>query len=856
MSPVVRPTIHRFPGWELRPQERLLLVEGAAAALGARAFDVLLALVERRGRVVSKNELLDAAWPGLVVEENNVSVQISALRKLLGPSVIATVASRGYRLAVVPLDGAAPAPAPVRTAAPAPEPRAADEALVGRAADLAAVRERLAAHGLVTLTGTGGIGKTSLARAVVAGAAPGHCRWVDLAPLSDPARLVPLLAQVLGAEVSGPEPGAAELVAALAHRRGCVVLDNCEHLLDAVADFLHLALPGAPGLRWLATSQAPLRLAQEQVYRLEPLAVPAEGAAPEDIRHAGAVELLRRRVCAGDRHFELSAANLPLAADLCRQLDGLPLAIEMAAALVATVGLTSVHEQLGQRLRLLTGPRHAPERHHRLHSTLDWTHGLLSAPERQLFRRLAPFVGGFTAAMARRIACDPESGPDSLEDWQVLPALSALVDKSLAHRSPDGRERFYLFESTRAFAQARLAEAGEQALVERRHAHVVADVLEPIRSDWEQLRDEEWIARYAIERPNARAALGYAIAAAEADLVAQLVAAVGMIDAFDNANPEIVALALPPGLLDQALPSHRGPALLELAIAQQGSGQRDRGTELAQLALADFNTVGDHAGAYRALAQLVRGYESRPGQQAAAQQALAQWQAIAPEVVPNRTRLWCHILAGMQYGGGRTLESLQDLEQAARQCGFQALASVCRVHLMDELLVQGQDEQVLVAAQQALQAGEPRPRVKATILHNLAQALLRLDRLAAAREAAQEALRTVARVSHLMLCTLALVAAREGRPREAAMMQGWIARAVAERNAGLDPVDAAFRDEVQARLATVLPPERLQGLMQVGAAMPPAEMMALALRVPRSDDPATGGGASGVPDPGSSRGSA
>ena len=852
MSPPDRAVAVRFPGWEVRPHARVLLVGGQAVAVGGRAFDVLLALLERRGSVVSKGELLDAAWPGLVVEENNVSVQIAALRKLLGAEAIATVASRGYRLAAQALDDGGPAVPAVAAPRPMPGlPRAAGDALVGRDDDLQAVLQRLDAHALVTLTGTGGIGKTSLARAVLARAGPpGATFWVDLAPLREPARLVATLARALSAELVAAEPSADELVAALAHRSAWVVLDNCEHLLDPVADFVRAAMAGAPGLRWLATSQAPLRVAHEQVYRLEPLQVPAPDAALDEARCCGALDLLCRRTQAADRHFELTPANLALAADLCRQLDGLPLAIEMAAALVATVGLASVHEQLGQRLRLLAGPRHAPERHHRLHSTLDWTHGLLSPAERTLFRRLAPFLGGFTAATARRIACDPEPGPDILDEDQLLPALSALVDKSLAHRSPDGRERFYLFESTREYAQQRLADAGETALIGRRHAHVVADVLEPMRADWEHLRDEDWTARYAPERPNARAALGFAVTADEPDLLARLVATIGMIDAFDNANAEIAALPLPMVLLGQALPSYRGPALLELSWAHQGCGHRERGSELAQLALADFRAIGDGAGAYRALAQLVRLYESRPGMQERAREALAQWREIDPAEVPNRTRLWCHVIAGMQYGGERTLDGLRDLEQAAQRCGFQALASVCRVHVMDQLLVEGRDEEVLVAAQQCLQAGEPRPRVKGTILHNQAQALLRLGRVAAARESALAALQALARVSHPVLCTLALAAVQEGQPRDAAMMAGWVERALRERGQQMDPVDTAFHHETLARLQQALPRERLAALMGVGAAMPPGEMLALVLAPPDAP-PARAGGSSAPPGPAS-----
>ena len=246
----------------------------------------------------------------------------------------------------------------------------------------------------------------------------------------------------------------------------------------------------------------------------------------------------------------------------------------------------------------------------------------------------------------------------------------------------------------------------------------------------------------------------------------------------------------------------------------------------------------------------MRLYESRPGLQERARQALAQWREIPPAEVPNRTRLWCHVIAGMQYGGERTLEGLRDLEQSTHRCGFQALASVCRLHVMDQLLVEGRDEEVLVAAEQVLRTGEPRPRVKGTMLHVQAQALLRLGRVHEARQTALAALQVLARVSHLMLCTLALAAVREGQPRDAALMAGWVERVLRERDLQMDPVDADFHQETLARLQQLLPRERLAALMGVGAAMPAAEMLALVL-APAGPPPATAGGSSAPPGPAS-----
>jgi len=391
-----------------------------------------------------------------------------------------------------------------------------------------------------------------------------------------------------------------------------------------------------------------------------------------------------------------------------------------------------------------------------------------------------------------------------------------------------------LLESTRDYAAWRLAEAGEAALIERRHAHVVADLLEPLRADWEVLRDEDWIARYRPERPNARAALGHAMRAEEPDLLARLVAAMGLIDAFDNDHPEIAALPLPMALLGQALPSCRGPALLELSWAHQGIGRRDRGIDCAQRALADFNAVGDSAGACRALAQLVRLHESRPGGRDEARHALAAWRAIDAGGVPQRTRLWCRIMAGMQYGGERTLDGLRDLEDAALRCGFDGLVAVSRLHITDQLLVEGRDDEVLQATEACLQAGEPRPRVKATLLHNRAQALLRLGRLAQARDTEVAALHARGRLSLMSLSTLVLVAAREGRHRDAATIAGWMQRELHARGLLPDPVDAAFFDEAEALLRAALPAPRLAELMRAGAALPAAALLAQVTAEPAS----------------------
>jgi len=502
-----------------RPAQRLMLADGEPlTTLGARALDLLHVLVSNRDRVVGKDELIDAVWPGLVVEENNLQVQVSALRKALGRDAIATIPGRGYRFTAA-IDGASlQAPSPARApAVPAEGNLPADlPPLIGRDEELRALSALIDEHPLVTVVGAGGIGKTRLALAAAA-ANVGRWRdggwWVEAAAVADPAALPQAVARALRVTLGGGGSELTQLAQALRPLSALVLVDNCEHLLDATGELVQTLRAQAPGVRLLLTSQELPNLPGEQVYRLPPLAVPRRDETAIDERF-GAIRLFAERARAADRGFVLGADNAAAVADICRQLDGLPLAIELAAARVRLLGVHALRDRLGDRLRLLTGgARSAMPRHRTLRAALEWSHALLGPAEQAVLRRLGVFVGGFTLELAQQVARDADGS--AIDEWAVLDALGTLVDKSLVAVDPGEPPRYRLLETMRAFALEQLAAQGETAATLDRHAQAVCACFDEVErqrfADDGWLTNTEMIERLAPEVDNARAALAWAM---------------------------------------------------------------------------------------------------------------------------------------------------------------------------------------------------------------------------------------------------------------------------------------------------------------------------------------------------------
>ena len=412
------------------------------------------------------------------------------------------------------------APSPTNLPAPTSE-------LIGRAAALAEVTELLGVHRLVTLIGAGGIGKTRLGLEVARRLLPDFTDgvWVaELAPLSDPGLVPVTVAVALGVTLLAGAESPERVASALGAKRVLLMLDNCEHVIEEAARMAEALLRANPHARVMATSREPLRAPGEYVYRVLPLEVPAEGAeGREALLNAAAVQLFVARAQAVELHFALDARTAAITGAVCRRLDGIPLAIELAAARTAALGLEELAARLDDRFRLLTGGhRTALPRHQTLRATLDWSNELLPAIERTVLRRLAILVGGFTLEAASAVATAADLGAP-----EVVDSVTNLAAKSLVVVEVVGAvTRYRLLETTRAYALEKLTESGELEQVARHHAEYYRDLFERAEVEWETRPTLEWVAAYGRQIDNVRAALDWAFSpGGDASIGAALTAA-------------------------------------------------------------------------------------------------------------------------------------------------------------------------------------------------------------------------------------------------------------------------------------------------------------------------------------------
>src|SRR5882757_7173414 len=524
MSEASANLVYACDQWEIDLGRRELRSRGIPVPLGGRAFEIVTVLVQSAAELVTKNHMMERVWPGAIVGEGTLHVHISAVRKALGPDrgLLKTASGRGYRLlgswTPEQREGTAPPVySPLTRTSGTPPPNNFPpliNRLIGRAAAAQFVRDLVSAYRVVTLTGPGGIGKTSLAIKAVRYLLPDFedGGWlVELASLSDPGLVPSTVASTLGLKLAG-EISAESVARAVGGRHLLLVLDNCEHVIDAVANLAETFTRLCPSTTIVATSREVLRIDGESVYRVPPLDVPALGqAAPDHVLQYREVELFVARTKALNAGFSPTAEDLASIATICRRLDGIPLAIEFAAARAAVLSVQLVAAGLRDRFALLTaGRRTALPRHRTLRATLDWSHELLPETERRLLRRLAVFPGGFTIDAAAAVMTD--TGFDASA---VLDGIANLVAKSWVALDKSGAAaRWTLLETIRAYALEKLVEHAEADVAAQHQALYFRDLFTPqARGATSSLSDED-LARHVREIDNVRAALDWSFSSA------------------------------------------------------------------------------------------------------------------------------------------------------------------------------------------------------------------------------------------------------------------------------------------------------------------------------------------------------
>jgi predicted ATPase/DNA-binding winged helix-turn-helix (wHTH) protein len=501
---------------EIDVARRELRILGAPAPLGGRAFEIIEALVEAAGALVTKNELMDRIWPNVTVLDNTLQVHTAAIRKALGPyrGLLKTDAGRGYRLLghwnVQHRDGESELferpPIAIFDDSRASNFPAPTTRLVGRAAAMSRLRDLVSAYRIVTLSGTGGIGKTTLAlkaaRFALSEFADAGC-FVEFASVSDQRLVAAAAAAALGLRLESTTITAEAVASAIGKKNLVLLLDNCEHVIDAAATLADTVVRLCPNVTILATSREAFQIPGECVYRVPPLQVPSmDQVTPQQIMTHSAPELFVTRARELGWDFGSQTQDLPVIAAICRHLDGIPLALEFAAARAVTLGIRQVDAGLRDRFALLTsGRRTALPRQRTLRATLDWSYDLLPASEQRMLGCLGIFAGRFKMQDAIAIVSDE---PD------VFGCIANLVEKSLLTADTGSTPTDYrLLESIRVYALEKLVDTGGLDTMSERHARYFLNVIETAEAEAETRATQEWLNACAARIDDIHAALDW-----------------------------------------------------------------------------------------------------------------------------------------------------------------------------------------------------------------------------------------------------------------------------------------------------------------------------------------------------------
>jgi predicted ATPase/class 3 adenylate cyclase len=718
------------------------------------------------------------------------------------------------------------------------------KSLVGRHAEIAEITALLLKHQVVTLVGSGGVGKTRAALEVAVKLLDrsGDGVWlIELAPLASGDYIPAAVAQALGIKLAPDGHPLDNLVLALKSKRALLVFDNCEHLIAQASHIIAVILRSCPQIRVLATSRQGLGIASEASYHMPSLSVPGETIASSlAASHAteyAAIELFVERAQAVDRRFRLTDENAPIIADICRRLDGIPLAIELAASRIKVVSPRQLRDRLNERFRVLTGgSRDVLPRHQTLRALFDWSHDLLNERERLLFRRLGVFINGFTLEGAVAVA-----STDELDELEVLDVLSSLVDKSLVlTESNGGSLRYRLLESTRNYAAGKLSDAGESGHLAARHLNYLRERFAQLRERAERTaRATEYATAFRVELEDLRVALDGAFRRADALGGAALLAEAGGAWAIFGIEGEGIVQherflkLLPP--TESLLLARLSTTFSSLFL----SGLRKtRALEVATQAVAyarvsgDDNALADALGRYSWICLML----DQPDEAA---RALVEAESIAGgstwvRVKLLRSRAFLSFARKNYDAAASTWERLRKEHRALGNAAAEQSATLCLAEVEHG---RGQTQRAITLVREICDVGQnvdASPTDIGTALSNLAGYLVAIGDLAGAAEAARDAAGVYAREpDHAQVAFaiehLALVHALRGDLTRAAVLEGYADAACRQHGSEREFTETATHDRLKVLFREQLAADELARLAAEGAAMAPEVAIALAL---------------------------
>jgi predicted ATPase/class 3 adenylate cyclase len=715
--------------------------------------------------------------------------------------------------------------------------------LIGREAVIVKIEPLVLERPLVTLVGTGGIGKTRVALQVGADLLDGSGDgvWlVELATLTDASSVVNTIASTFALREQGERPMLDVLLQYLKPRHLLLILDTCEHLIEEMARVADAILRAAPKVRLLATSREPLRIEGEYVYRLPSLGVPPESASltAEDALRCEAVALFAERATASDANFNLTDETAPIVAEICRRLDGIALAIELAAARVKVLPPRQLAQKLDERFRVLTGGRRtALPRQQTMRALIDWSYDLLSEQEQKLFRRVAIFAGGWTLEAAEAVVTD-----DTLDALDITDLISSLVEKSLVVAEAQEIPRYRLLESTRAFALEKLEQSGEREALARRHAQWAADLADRAPEVTKSTPTSQYRAEFLPEFENARSSIEWALAHDEVVIAARI--AVGFsrlyrhLGMYAELRSRLDAVL---GRLDAdaqpALAARTWCDLSEVLFGSRKTEAAQRALELSERCNDPALTVGSLWELAYALEQAGRVKEARPAIDRALQLSKQSGLTRSPQHVSVLS------VAGIIASDCHRFDEAQQLFAEAlalaTALGIGTSATVIRVNMAELEFKIGNTAQALelVSAIKA-ETAERRTNYSVDVigaLMNSAAYQIALDDVAGARIDALDALRIARGVSWLDTAIavqhLATIAARSGDPRRGALLRGYVDAAYRSGGYEREWTESRTHEILMTALREKLTDAEIETLAAEGAQMSEDQAVAEALAV-------------------------